>query len=405
MSDNFYRAFEERYYAPREVIKELRKQYLPFVEKLISLYGTGKTYDLGCGRGEWLELMLELKLEPFGVDLDDGMLQGCRELNLPAQKGDAVSYLKTLDSESQLIISAFHVVEHISFNDLQFVVQEALRVLRPGGLLILETPNPENIRVATANFYLDPTHIRPIPPQLLSFLPEHYGFNRTKVLRLQENKELHSLEMATLAHVICGASPDYAVVAQKSASPEVLLKFDELFIKEYGLSLVSLLNKFEYRIANIEQSANEASERVTQAEQKANEASERVTQAEQHIELLLNSNSWKITKPLRLLSSFAEYFIRGVYSWISFAPGSRPRRVLKSLVSKIISKINENPKIKSKLLKILNNFPKLKAKLKEIKKTNPINIQNKDLQYKNLSSKEKEIYNKLKNEIEKGKNR
>ena len=120
---------------------------------------------------------------------------------------------------------------------------------------------------------------------------------------------------------------------------------------------------------------------------------------------MLNSKSWKITAPLRKFADFLRWFKKGAYSYITFAPQSRPVRVAKSLVSKIISKINENPKIKSKLLKILNNFPKLKEKLKEIKKTNPINIQNKDLQYKNLSSKEEDIYNKLKNEIEKGKNR
>ena len=120
---------------------------------------------------------------------------------------------------------------------------------------------------------------------------------------------------------------------------------------------------------------------------------------------MLNSKSWKLTAPLRKFADFLRWFKTGAYSYITFSPQSRPVRVAKSLVSKIISKINENPKIKSKLLIILNNFPKLKAKLKEIKKTNPHIVKNQDLQYKNLSSKEEEIYNKLKNEIEKGKNR
>jgi O-antigen chain-terminating methyltransferase len=403
-ADNLYRAFEDKFRGSHELIKERLQVYKPFLE-VLALFDNKQAIDLGCGRGEWLDVLSDEGFAALGVDLDSGMLEACRERGYRVKHQDAIEALQELEDFSMAIVSGFHIAEHLPFEVLQILIQESLRVLKPGGLLILETPNPENIRVATANFYLDPTHIRPIPPQLLSFLPEHYGFNRTKVLRLQENKELHSLEMATLAHVIGGASPDYAVVAQKSASPEVLLKFDELFIKEYGLSLDSLLNKFEYRIANIEQSANEASARATQAEQNANEASARATQAEQHIELLLNSNSWKITAPLRKFADFLRWFKTGAYSYISFAPGSRPRRVLKSLVSKIISKINENPKIKSKLLKILNNFPKLKEKLKEIKKTNPINIQNKDLQYKNLSSKEKEIYNKLKNEIEKGKNR
>lgn len=83
-----------------------------------------------------------------------------------------------------------HIVEHIPFEDIQTLVQEAFRVLTPAGLLILETPNPENIQVATSGFYIDPTHTRPIPSQLLSFLPEYYGFKRTKILRLQEENNL-----------------------------------------------------------------------------------------------------------------------------------------------------------------------------------------------------------------------
>ncbi len=79
----------------------------------------------------------------------------------------------------------------------------------------METPNPENIVVATRDFYLDPTHQRPIPPQLLSFLPEFYGFARTKIIRLQESKDLEMRADLTLQDVLSGASPDYAVVAQK----------------------------------------------------------------------------------------------------------------------------------------------------------------------------------------------
>ena len=186
----FYRAFEERFYAPRSTIKKLRQQYLPFVQPLAALYPGAATFDIGCGRGEWLELMQELGMSPFGVDLDAGMLQGCHELNLPAEQGDAVAYLQTLADNSQAVVTAFHVVEHISFEQLTKVVIESLRVLQPGGLLIMETPNPENIVVATRNFYLDPTHLRPIPSLLLSFLPEHHGFARVHTLRLQESHEL-----------------------------------------------------------------------------------------------------------------------------------------------------------------------------------------------------------------------
>ena len=88
----------------------------------------------------------------------------------------------------------------------------------PGGLLIMETPNPENIVVATRNFYLDPTHQRPIPPMLLAFVAEYAGFARVKTLRLQESKELVNKGDVSLQDVFAGASPDYAVVAQKTCT-------------------------------------------------------------------------------------------------------------------------------------------------------------------------------------------
>lgn len=169
MNDGFYHAFEERFRGSRDLIKSRLRVYLPFVEPLRGLNKDAKAVDLGCGRGEWLELLQELKFDAQGVDLDDGMLKICREVGLKVQTIDAIAFLKKLPDASHVVISGFHIVEHIQFIDLQVLVQEALRVLMPGGILILETPNPENIIVGTSSFYLDPTHQRPIPPQLLSF--------------------------------------------------------------------------------------------------------------------------------------------------------------------------------------------------------------------------------------------
>jgi SAM-dependent methyltransferase len=281
MSNDFYRAFEERYYASREVIIKLREQYLPFVQPLSVLHFGASTFDIGCGRGEWLELMSKIGFKPYGVDLDDGMLSDCIKLNLPAHQGDAVSYLASLADESQAIVTAFHVVEHIEFNQLINVVTEALRVLKPGGLLIMETPNPENIRVATTNFYLDPTHLKPIPPQLLAFLPEHYGFCRTKVIRLQESEVLAANPSPTLWDVLTGVSPDYAVIAQKIAPEDILILFDATFTIEHGLSLDTLADRFDTRVQHAELKAQ---------------------QTENALNAIYNSRSWRITQPLRWLT-------------------------------------------------------------------------------------------------------
>ena len=405
MNNNFYKSLEDKFRGSRDLIKERLTIYLPFLEVFKNIEQNVNVVDVGCGRGEWLQLLQENGIDAFGVDTDEGMLENAKKFGLNVKLIDAIEYLKSLDDESLYAISGFHIAEHLDFELLKELVKESFRVLKPAGLLILETPNPENIKIATCDFYLDPTHIKPIPPNLLSFLPEFYGFKRTKILRLQEYKELKNSDFVSIDKIIQGASPDYAVVAQKSAKIETLELFDEVFEKDYGLQIDTLMSKFEERLENMQKNINMLVTSKNQLEEQLAHINHRSNQVELQILSLLNSKSWKLTAPLRKFADFLRWFKTGAYSYITFAPQSRPRRVLKSLVSKIISKINENPKIKSKLLKILNNFPKLKAKLKEIKKTNPINIQNKDLQYKNLSSKEKEIYNKLKNEIEKGKNR
>ena len=401
MNNNFYKSLEDKFRGSRDLIKERLTIYLPFLEVFKNIEQNVNVVDVGCGRGEWLQLLQENGIDAFGVDTDEGMLENAKKFGLNVKLIDAIEYLKSLDDESLYAISGFHIAEHLDFELLKELVKESFRVLKPAGLLILETPNPENIKIATCDFYLDPTHIKPIPPNLLSFLPEFYGFKRTKILRLQEDKELKNSDFVSIDKIIQGASLDYAVVAQKSAKTETLELFDEVFAKDYGLQIDTLMSKFEERLENMQKNINILITSKNQLE----EHLAHINQLELQILSLLNSKSWKITAPLRKFADFLRWFKKGAYSYITFAPQSRPVRVAKSLVSKIISKINENPKIKSKLLKILNNFPKLKEKLKEIKKTNPINIQNKDLQYKNLSSKEKEIYNKLKNEIEKGKNR
>ena len=179
---DFYRAFEDRHRGPRELILTRLKVYLDFVEPLKPLYAVPETLDLGCGRGEWLQLMQSNGFKAKGIDLDGGMLSACREFKLDVYQGDALHYLRGVAAESLTVVSAFHLVEHISFDTLRELVEQAHRALKPGGLLILGTPKSENLMVGTSSFYLDPTHQRPLPAQLLSFVVEYAGFGRVSTL-------------------------------------------------------------------------------------------------------------------------------------------------------------------------------------------------------------------------------
>jgi O-antigen chain-terminating methyltransferase len=296
MSDNFYRAFEEKYRGSRDLIKFRLRVYLPFVLSLLRIYPKCEALDIGCGRGEWLELLGEQGFNVRGIDFDDGMLQACRELGLQALNGDALVHMRSLPSESLSVITGFHIAEHLPFDELQRIVIEAKRLLVPGGVLILETPNPENISVGSNHFYLDPTHLRPIPSELLSFLPEYYGYERYKVIRLQELPALHDEEGLSLLNVINGASPDYAVVAQTKGPPELMSLLETLFKKNYGLTLDDLAIRYQQ---SINQSLILVEEKAQQAEAKAQQAAIAVSRYTEQISAIYGSTSWRVTAPLR----------------------------------------------------------------------------------------------------------
>lgn len=246
MTDGFYRALEDRFRGSRDLIRTRVSVYLPFITPLIEHYPDATLLDLGCGRGEWLEIASSHGFAARGVEQDAGMLAASIEHGCDVVQGDALAFLESLPDESVTVVSAIHVIEHMDFDQLRKMVTEAHRVLHPGGIMILETPNPENIVVATCNFYLDPTHRRPIPPSLLSFVSEYAGFVRIKTLRLQEPAELHLPDtQLELFNVLASASPDYAIVAQKAAAPAVLECNETPFNARYGITVQELASRYD----------------------------------------------------------------------------------------------------------------------------------------------------------------
>ena len=412
MSSGFYRALEDRLRGSRDLIKSRLQVYLPFIEIEKSIYSRLSALDLGCGRGEWLELLQEMGIAAHGVDLDDGMLAACRQIGLSVETGEAISYLKNQPDECHHIISGFHIAEHIPFNELQTMVSEALRVLKPAGLLILETPNPENVRVGTSNFYLDPTHKRPIPSDLLSFIPDYYGFFRTKVICLQESKELAASANPTLLDVLSGVSPDYAVIAQKSAEPQVLARFDALLVKEYGLSLNELAMRYE---TNIQQNfstalqlatgrVEQAEQKAQQAEQKAQQAEQKAQQAEADLRALFSSRSWRVTAPMRTLFQRAR-LLREKALLVKPAIKRAIKEPAKLFLHNLIAFVLRHPSLKIAAKSQIRNFPKFESKLRRFrygsKFLTDIRRQNKaPVEIEHLPPRGRKIYSQLKAAIE-----
>jgi O-antigen chain-terminating methyltransferase len=457
LRDSFYLALEDRFRGPRESIKSRFKVYLPFIEPLEKVYEKSdvKGIDLGCGRGEWLELLGENGFFIYGVDLSEDVLQTCRQCNLNVTQADALEYLTSQQDESFILVTGFHIAEHLPFEKLRKLISESLRVLKPGGLLILESPNPENIVVGTANFYFDPTHQKPLPPLLLSFVVEYAGFFRVKTLRLQEPKGILDSEDPSLFDVLDGVSPDYSIVAQKEATEQIMSYFDSVFEQQYGVdlyksalhydqSLKSKLNDLTQankdvfgenvrltclmeqltqiqalqidqlqvlqsvlaernaacralegalaaervkretletqvlRVAELECLGQEQLGEISHLREMQNAldktlaeledalAAERVQQKNLIHEIgeLRASHSWRYTGPLRFVSRTAGYMVYGAIAWLTLAPSSRPRRMLRAFVVRVGNWAWRHPRYADKLNSSLRRFPALHRRLK-----------------------------------------
>jgi len=246
MDREFYKDFEDRFRGTSHEVTSRLEIYLPYVEALLQSVNASEVVDLGCGRGEWLQLVSQFPVSAVGVDTDPLMIEHCVQAGLIVRNEDMLSSLSNHIEESLALVTGFHVAEHLSTDSLSELITEAFRVLQPGGLIILETPNPENLTVGACQFYLDPTHQRPLPPLLLCFLCERAGFATTRVVRLQQEARLENDLPVKLIDVLTGSSPDYAVIAQKRPLPEASSgSLEELLKLEKGLTMAQLAHRFQ----------------------------------------------------------------------------------------------------------------------------------------------------------------
>ena len=179
---SLYPAFEEVLRGTESVIRDRARGYLGDVEKVTQL---GPLLDLGCGRCEWLSLLRESGIDSYGVDTNEQFVKSGVAQGLDVRLADAVEHLESLPEGKLAAITAFHLVEHIETDSVIELLDLSIRALQAGGLLILETPDPENLFVGASSFYLDPTHLHPIPPQLLEFLVRSRGFSDIEIRELK----------------------------------------------------------------------------------------------------------------------------------------------------------------------------------------------------------------------------
>ena len=216
-----YLAFEDRCRGSSESIQHAQERYLSLFPPAS---GNGAIVDIGCGRGEMLELLLAAGYKALGVDMDTNMIEFCRSKGLPVVQDDGIHFLEVTDDDSLRGIFCAQVVEHLLTSELERLVELSYRKLMPSAVLVIETINPRSLFALGNHFFADVSHVRPVHPETLRFICEQIGFNNVEleersphpfmsaVNELPEGEEGAALNQ--LLQSVFGFQ-DYAIIATK----------------------------------------------------------------------------------------------------------------------------------------------------------------------------------------------
>jgi SAM-dependent methyltransferase len=196
-----YPGFEDIFRGPTALVRQRQKVYVDL------LRDHGPVLDLGCGRGEMLELLAEAGVSAVGVDLDEAMVERARESGARVEHGDALAYLAKEADQSLGAVFSAQFIEHILHDRLPELLELSLAKLEPGGVFVAETVNPHSPR-ALKSFWVDPTHQHPLFPETMLALCQLSGFDAAEVVFPVGSGDLET-DLRT-----CG---EYAVVATRKS--------------------------------------------------------------------------------------------------------------------------------------------------------------------------------------------
>lgn len=222
-----YKKFQDRFRGSQQAITQKQKQYLRFFHECKNVM------DIGCGRGEFIELLHQNGSGSFGIEIDPEMVKECRAKNLNVVDVDVVSYLKiqlerkTPDSIDG-IFSA-QVVEHLHMDYIIEMLRLCYQILESNRFIVLETINVRSLSTFTSSIYLDPTHVKPIHPETLQFILESIGFRDVafifssdfsdevklqKIATHSDQDTIYNQNVKKLNELLF-APQDYAIIAKK----------------------------------------------------------------------------------------------------------------------------------------------------------------------------------------------
>lgn len=216
-----YLDFENHFRGPRSEIMENQKQYISYFK------GKSKVIDLGCGRGEFLELLMAEGIPAIGVDFYEDFVLYCNAIGLNAVVDDALHYLRGIEYTDGIFVG--QVVEHLTVDQILELCDLAYQRLTSDSYIIIETPNPTSLAIYTNAFYIDPSHVKPVHPLTLEYCLRKNGFRNINLLYTDSSK-LEPIPMLKCSNIencdefnealkrvskILFGSQDYAIIARK----------------------------------------------------------------------------------------------------------------------------------------------------------------------------------------------
>ncbi|WP_338176990.1 class I SAM-dependent methyltransferase [Candidatus Dormiibacter inghamiae] len=184
-----YVAFENRFRGSEAVIEERQSAYVDYFRD-----GPGRVVDLGCGRGEFLTLLSRAGIEAYGVDQNPGMAAACRARGFEIKADDAIRHLENCQPASLGGVFCAQVLEHLAAPQVIRFFPAAARALKPGGVLIAETLNPQSLVLFAGPLYVDLGHMKPLHPLTLEYLAQAAGFSQVQMRYSSQPPTQASLE-------------------------------------------------------------------------------------------------------------------------------------------------------------------------------------------------------------------
>lgn len=219
-----YFKFQEEMRGSFEEIKRRQLRYLSYFTECSNVI------DLGCGRGEFLDVLREHGIGAVGVDSYEKSIDYCRMRGLQVTRGDAIQFLCDQKEGSADGVFSAQLIEHIPAGEILRLCKESYRVMKPDSYIVLETPNPTCLSVYMNSFYLDPSHKNPVHPHLMEYFMRECGFRNIQIVYSGDSKVNYRFPLLNvencqnlaefnnginlLSNIIFG-SQDYAIVAQK----------------------------------------------------------------------------------------------------------------------------------------------------------------------------------------------